>query len=309
MAVGGSIAMDDYKLNSASPTKVVPVDVNITLPQPTNDIEVVKADLERAGYAILTNAVPMDVTRTARQVVADEIAREEAIDENRVARFFVDPDAKNRRLNRLPDRHKVFRDILENPSVTELTKYLLGPTVLNESYLVHSIDANVTRPGSGAQFIHLDASNDTTGQLRPNQARFIWCLDDFAEENGATRVVPGSHKWSVRPDNTGATHYDSVPAVAPAGSIIVYSDLVLHGTGANVSENRERASINFGITMPWCRQSINFPLVLDPAVMKDTSVKLRQLLGYSSVMNGGDYPWESAREDVLALCVSPTMTD
>ena len=307
MAVGSSLSMEDYQL--APTTTVVPVDVSIRLPRPTDDIETVKSDLERAGYAILTNAVASDLARTARQVVADEIAREEAIDPNLVSRFFVDPDAKNRRLNRLPDRHKVFRDILEHPSVLELTKHILGPTVLNESYLVHSIDANVTRPGSAEQFIHLDASNGPSGQLRPNQSRFIWCLDEFVEENGATRVVPGSHKWNDKVDTSGAAHYESVPAEAPAGSLIIYTDMLLHGTGANTSKNRERASINFGFTTPWCRPSIKFPLVLDPAVMKGTSRRLRQLLGYSSVMNGGDYPWESAPDEVRALCVSPTMEE
>lgn len=308
MAVGDSLSIDEYGMHVAPTAKTVPIDPTITLPLPTPHLETAKADLDRAGYAILIDAIADDMVHTARQVLADEIAREEAIDRNRVSKFFVDPDAKNRRLNRLPDRHKVFRDILENPIVLELSKYILGPTVLDESYLVHSVDANVTRPGSGAQFIHLDASNQAGYQSTPNQSRFIWCLDEFAEENGATRVVPGSHRWNDRVDMTGDTFYASVPAEAPAGSIIIYTDMLLHGTGANISANRERASINFGYTMPWCRPSVNFPLVLDPEVMKGTSPTLRQLLGYSSVMNGGDYPWDSASDELRALCVPATMT-
>ena len=306
MAVGDSLSMDEYKLTLASAEKTVPLDPNLVLPKPTSDLETAKADLKRAGYAILTDVFPEEVVRTARQVLADEIKREEAIDQSRVSKFFVDPDAKNRRLNRLPDRHEVFRQILEHPVVLELTKHILGPTVLDESYLVHSVDANVTRPGSGAQFIHLDASNGV-GHITPNQSRFIWCLDEFAEENGATRVVPGSHLWNAEIDPSGATSYESVPAEAPAGSLIIYTDMLLHGTGANISTNRERASINFGMTLPWCRPSINFPLVLDPEVMKNTSQTLRQLLGYSSVMNGGDYPWENAPESIRSLCVPPTI--
>jgi ectoine hydroxylase-related dioxygenase (phytanoyl-CoA dioxygenase family) len=307
MAVGDSLSMDEHAMHIAPAATRVPVDPGIVLPRPTADLETAKADLDRAGYAILTNAIGAETTRSARQVLAAEIAREEAIDQDRVSKFFVDPDAKNRRLNRLPDRHRVFRDILEHPTILALTKHILGPTVLDESYLVHSLDANVTRPGSGEQFIHLDASNGV-GHTAPNQSRFIWCLDEFAEENGATRVVPGSHRWNDRIDMTGATFYESVPAEAPAGSIIIYTDMLLHGTGANISADRERASINFGFTMPWCRPSINFPLVLDPEVMKDTSRTVRQVLGYSSVVNGGDYPWDSASEELRALCVPATMT-
>jgi ectoine hydroxylase-related dioxygenase (phytanoyl-CoA dioxygenase family) len=285
----------------------VPLDFKEALPQPTPDLETAKADLKRAGYAILTGAILPDKVDLVRQIVASEIAREEAADINRVSQFFVDPDAKNRRLNRLPDRHPVFCELLEQPVLLDLVKHILGATVLNESYLVHSLDANVTRPGSGEQFIHLDAARATYDQAVPYQARFIWCLDPFDEENGATRVVPGSHRWNDRVDMSGATFYESIPAIAPAGSLLIYTDMLLHGTGANVSTDRQRASINFGYCPPWCRPLINFPLVLDPSSMEGASRTLRQLLGYSSVVNGFDYPWSSAPSELRSLVVPATM--
>lgn len=305
MAIGDSVQMDDYAAYKTSAVKLVPLDFDGPLPQPTPDLGAAKADLDRAGYAILTDVLTRDQVREARQVLTSEIAREEALDENRVRRFFVDPDSKNRRLYRLPDRHRLLRDILEHPAALELTKYILGPTVLNESYLLHSADSNVTRPGSGAQLIHTDSS--TNLQTKPFQSRFIWCIDPFEVENGATRVVPGSHRWNDRIDMSGATYYESVPAEAPPGSLIIYTDMLLHGTGANVSTDRERASINVGYCPPWCRPLINFPLVLDPKIMEGTSRTLRQLLGYSSVALGLDYQWESATEQLRALCVPATM--
>ena len=307
MAIGNTLSIDDYQTTRNEAALVVPLDFREPLPQPTADLATAKSDLERAGYAILTGAVLPDKVELVRRVVASEIAREEAADISRVSQFFVDPDAKNRRLDRLPDRHAVFCELLEQPVILELVKHILGPTVLNESYLVHSLDANVTHPGSGAQFIHLDAGRDTHNQADPYHARFIWCLDEFDEENGATRVVPGSHRWNDRIDMSGATFYESVPAVAPAGSLIIYTDMLLHGTGANVSTNRQRASINFGYCPPWCRPSINFPLVLDPKSMEGTSRTLRQLLGYSSVVNGFDWPWASASEELRSLAVPATM--
>jgi len=307
MATGDAVRMEDYGDNHAPRVAVVPVDFDGPLPRPTRDLDQVKADLHRAGYAILTDVLTPGDTREARQVLVDEIAREEALDENRVRRFYTDPDDKNRRLSRLPNRHRWFRDFLEHPVAIELTKYILGPTLLNESYLVHSYGANLTRPGSGEQFIHLDRGMDFHDQTKPLQSRFIWCLDEFAEENGATRVVPGSHLWNDRIDMTGATYYESVPAEAPPGSLIIYSDMLLHGTGANVSTDRERAGVIVGYCPPWCRPMINFPLVLDPAVMAGTSRTLRQLLGYSSVSIGFDEQWESAPAELRALCVPATM--
>ncbi|WP_380879246.1 hypothetical protein ACFB49_21180 [Sphingomonas sp. DBB INV C78] len=307
MAIGDAVRMEDYKDNHAATIRRVPVAFEGPLPRPTRSLEQVKIDLDQAGYAILTDVLTADEVREARQVLVDEIAREEAIDENRVRRFFTDPDDKNRRLSRLPNRHHWFRDFLEHPVALHLTKHILGPTLLNEGYLVHSYGANLTRPGSGEQFIHLDRGMDFRDQQKPLQSRFIWCLDPFEEANGATRVVPGSHRWNDRIDMTGGTYYESLAAEAPAGSLIIYSDMLLHGTGANTSQDRERAGVIVGYCPPWCRPMINFPLVLDPTVMAGTSRTLRQLLGYSSVSIGFDEQWDSASDELRALCVPATM--
>jgi ectoine hydroxylase-related dioxygenase (phytanoyl-CoA dioxygenase family) len=200
----------------------------------------------------------------------------------------------------------LFQSLLEHPAVLDLTKHILGPTMLNESYLVHSCDANVARPGGQEQHLHLDRTKLGDGQTRPLQSRFVFCLDQFEEENGATRLVPGSHLWNDRIDATRSTHYESVPAEAPSGSLIVFTDMLLHGTGANVTADRERVSVNFGYCPPWYRPMINYPLALDPDAMEGTSRTLRQLLGLSETMIV-DEPWDSASEKLRALCVSPTM--
>ena len=119
-------------------------------------------------------------------------------------------------------------------------------------------------------------------------------------------VVPGSHLWDDV-DMSGATHYESVPAEAPAGSLIVSTDMLLHGTGANTSADHERAALLFGFCRPWCRPMVNYPLVLDPESISGSSVTLRQLLGYSDTAVGFHEPWNSAGEDLRALCVSSIM--
>lgn len=286
---------------------VVPLKFDGPLPKPTSDPDQLRADLARAGYAIAADIFPKETAKEMRDFVSAEIDRVEAIDESRVRRFFTDNDDLNRRMtgSALMNRHKFFRDILEHPLPLTLTRELLGPQSLNESYLVHSYGVNVTRPGSVAQGIHRDRSGNVPLSAGAAQSRFIWCLDDFDEENGATRVVPGSHldtepqNWTVR--------YESVPAEAPAGSVLIYTDLLLHGTGANVSANRERAGAIVGYCPPWWKPMINFPMVMDPAVMQDSSVILRQLLGYNSVAVGFDDPWNFAPEAVRDLIVSPEM--
>ena len=307
MAVGNAKRQVVNDMPGGDQRPIKPLAFDGPLPQPTTDLEQIRADLSRAGYAIAAEVFTRDTAREMRDFLAAEIDREEQQDEERVRRFYTDNDDLNRRMSGalLVNRHKFFRDILEHPLPLQLTRELLGPQTLNESYLVHSYGANVTRPGSAAQAIHRDRSGNVPLSAGAAQTRFIWCLDEFTEASGATRVVPGSHldtepqSWTVQ--------YESVPAEAPAGSVLIYTDLLLHGTGANTSADRERAGVIVGYCPPWWKPMIDFPLTTDPAIMRDSSVVLRQLMGYSSVAVGFDEPWAFAPEAVRDLVVPPEM--
>ena len=307
MAVGDAIKQQISPDAQADTRPLKPLDYAGRLPRPTTDPAQLRADLADAGYAIAAEVFTTAKAREMRDFLAAEIARDEAIDEERVRRFYTDSDDLNRRMSgaELVNRHKFFRDILEHELARQITREVLGPQTHDESYLVHSYGANVTRPGSAQQAIHRDRSGNVPLSAGAAQTRFIWCLDDFGEENGATRVVPGSHRdtepqsWAVR--------YESLPAEAPAGSVLIYTDLLLHGTGANTSTNLERAGVIVGYCPPWWKPMINFPLTTNPAVMKDSSKVLRQFMGYSSVAVGFDEPWTYAPQAIQDLIVNPRM--
>ena len=64
----------------------------------------------------------------------------------------------------------------------------------------------------------------------------MWAITDFTKENGATQVVPGSHKW----DKERMPLDEEIEnAEMSAGSVFIYTGSVMHGGGANqTSENR-----------------------------------------------------------------------
>ncbi|GLV30483.1 hypothetical protein TomTYG75_29980 [Sphingobium sp. TomTYG75] len=307
MATGNAKRQVTHNMGAMDTRPVKPLEFDGPLPQPTKDMDQIRADLDRAGYAVAAEVVSKDKAREMRDFLAAEIAREEAIDEERVRRFYTDNDDLNRRMSgcHLMNRERFFRDILEHELPLQLTRELLGPQTLDESYLVHSYGANVTRPGSAQQGIHRDRSGAMPLSAGAAQTRFIWCLDDFVEANGATRMVPGSHR-DTEPQSW-AVQYESVPAEAPAGSVLIYTDLLLHGTGANTSTDLERAGVIIGYCPPWWKPMINFPMTIDPEVMKGSSKILRQILGYSSVSVGFDEPWTYAPDAVKELIVTPEM--
>jgi ectoine hydroxylase-related dioxygenase (phytanoyl-CoA dioxygenase family) len=104
----------------------------------------------------------------------------------------------------------------------------------------------------------------------------MWAMSDFTDSNGATRVIPGSHKWE---DKLRPGYEDTVPAEMAKGSVFVYIGSVYHGGGANRSDGR-RLGINVGYTLSWLRQEENQYLACPPEVARTLDEDLAKLIGY-----------------------------
>lgn len=272
------------------------------LPSATTDREQVKADVREFGYGIVKDALSPEQVRAMRAALTREIEKEERA--GNIKESYTDRDAVNRRLSILADRDPLFRDLVAHPLAIEMAGSILGPTYLDEPYLLHGLSANVTRPGSRDMGIHGDTDYILPYSDKPLFARVIWFLDDFDEEVGATRVVPKSHLFGGLPVKDGSVTYETVPALGSAGSALIYDGRLFHGTGANRSKDRERAGVIAGYIHPWMRPMAIFPMILDPAMIAGASDDCRQLLGYGTVNIGFNQPWTRAREDVAALAVS-----
>jgi ectoine hydroxylase-related dioxygenase (phytanoyl-CoA dioxygenase family) len=98
------------------------------------------------------------------------------------------------------------------------------------------------RPGTAAQELHADLPRD---DMAPPMAGFILMVDDVRQDNGATRFVPGSHRWPEMPEDVmpdrRAAHDAEVVACGRAGSLIVFDASVWHGHTANTSDASRRS--------------------------------------------------------------------
>ena len=105
----------------------------------------------------------------------------------------------------------------------------------------------------------------------------LWALTDFTEENGATRVIPGSNrhddKLQYGPD-------DTIPATMSRGSVLVYTGALYHGGGANRSD-AVRRGINITYNVSWLRQEENQYLSVPIEVARTFDEDLQRLMGYS----------------------------
>ena len=165
-----------------------------------------------------------------------------------------------------------FEQVPVHPSVLPIVEGVLDPGCLISSLSSIAID-----PGEIAQPIHAD---DMVIPLEKPHASIVcnsmWALSDFTPANGATRLVPASHKRG-NPDYGGT--YDSIPAKMPKGSVLIWDGSLWHGGGANTTDRRRT-----GIAMNYCagfiRQQENQQLGLSPETVRGFSPRLRDLVGY-----------------------------
>lgn len=182
------------------------------------------------------------------------------------------------RIYNLLARDEIFRQVPVFPVLLPIVE-----GVLDEGALISSLSSISIDPGEVAQPVHAD---DALLKLpRPHPAlvcNSMWALTDFTAENGATRIVPGSHLYESRPDY--GSHPESIPAEMPKGSILVWNGSLWHGGGANRSSERR-----VGIAMNYCagfiRQQENQQLGIPLEQVRTFTPRLQELAGFGTYSN------------------------
>jgi ectoine hydroxylase-related dioxygenase (phytanoyl-CoA dioxygenase family) len=229
--------------------------------------------IDRDGYTILEGVVEPEL----RDALTDDLVRLE--------RFYgVTPSdngfegTKTVRIYNLLALGKLYEGI---PVHTNVLPVVEG--VLDDGCLVSSLSSIAIDPGESAQPIHADDQLiPLTKPHVPTVCNTMWALTDFTEANGATRIIPGSHRRDHSPD-FGAP-YDSIAAEMPAGSVLVWHGSLWHGGGANTTDER-RVGIAMNYCAGWIRQQENQQLGIPRDVAAGFSRRLRELCGYG-VYNG-----------------------
>jgi len=199
-----------------------------------------------------------------------------AVDNDIIRRFWGE---RTTRFTRLAHRSSAFVEILTDPFYLAVADALLLPHA--QDYWMNTGQMMIVGPGERAQWLHRDAENWPTLCRRDGLEVTVSCMfaiSDFTAEAGATRVVPGSHRWDDY--QRRADPGEICQAVMPAGSGMIYTGRVLHGAGANVTDDRFRYGMHLSYVLGWLAPEEAGPLGTTWDDVRHLSPTAQRLLGW-----------------------------
>jgi len=182
------------------------------------------------------------------------------------------------RIGALVARSKACGELALEPRVLDAARTYLAEHC--DDVQLHFTSAVAIAPGESAQILHRDRG--IWGGYVPRQIEplfsTIWALTPFTRGNGATQVVVGSHRWEKKrqPEPDEIAYAEMSP-----GSVLCYNGTVLHGGGANTTEDETRVGVFLHYTLNWLRQEENQYLSCPPEHARHLSQELRALIGYA----------------------------
>ena len=165
--------------------------------------------------------------------------------------------------------------LVTHPALLGVLDAMLGPHCVR--YQISSVQGIEVHPGATDQNLHRDDDIFRIPHPHPCfEVNMMWAVTDFTAENGATRVVPGSHRLASGEEPDPA---DAIPAEMTAGSVLMWQGATWHGAGANRTET-PRIGMYTGYSLGWLRQEEIMYLALPPDAVRPMPENLQRLIGY-----------------------------
>ncbi|MDH3691431.1 MAG: phytanoyl-CoA dioxygenase family protein [Gammaproteobacteria bacterium] len=220
------------------------------------------------GFAIIENAIDTATLAALKSDLGPYLSdAHEGHD-----RFF---GQRTKRFGSLIEKSQTVQKLLMHPLVLSIADHVLLPYCAN--YHIHYTGVMQLQPGEKAQVIHRDTGVfPFANPSPPLTVATMWAINDFTAENGGTLMVPGSHLWN---DDRVPMKKELNPTTMAAGSVLVYVGNVLHGGGANNSDDaRLGVALHYGLG--WLRQEENQYLAVPPEQARNLPDGIQELMGY-----------------------------
>ena len=291
-----------YRLDTAREGVAPAMSVSAKLERfdaPTADPDAVQAVIERDGAAILEGLLTEDVVARVNDEVGSmlDAADPDAELFNPIMQAFHGPCTKQ--VSGACAISPTFAtEVMCHPLLLALCDRILLPSCARyQLNLGHLLQRG---PGADEQLLHRDEAvwSDVPKPAPELQLATVIAFVDFTRDNGATRVVPGSHRWPDR-NLSPAEQFTQPPptpeqiayAEMPAGSAVVYTGGTIHAGGSNITHVARRGA-HLSYCLGWLRTEENNYLAIPPAIAAKLPRQAQELLGYAvhdSIPRGGGY--------------------
>ena len=222
-------------------------------------------ELADRGYALIPAAI------TAAEVAAARADLERILEGTPFGRDDFEGRA-TRRIYGLFAKTRALDPLAVHPVVLAVLDRVLG------HYQLSAPAGIAIGPGQGCQPLHPDDAIYPVPRPHPELVvNVMWPLMDFTEANGATRIVPGSHRWGEQQPGPDTP---TVSVDAGAGDALLYLGRVWHGGGANTTAT-DRLGVVLHYAVSWLRAVESHTLVVPPAMAGALEPRLQELLGYN----------------------------
>ena len=225
--------------------------------------------LSEHGYVVVEGMLPPDNVEQKRRALA-ALLEETPYGANSFL------GRRTRRIYMLLAKVRCFDDAVLHPLLLGVLDRLLV------NYQLCVSTAIAIHPGESAQTLHRDDSvYPLPPMFGPLTVNSMWAMSDFTIANGATRLIPESHRErGVEVGIERGQGDRTLVAEMPAGSVLIYLGNLLHGGGRNDTLH-PRLGVVLEYSASWLRPQENLGLAYPPALVRDLPARLQELLGYN----------------------------
>jgi ectoine hydroxylase-related dioxygenase (phytanoyl-CoA dioxygenase family) len=237
--------------------------------------------LDKEGYTIIPNLISRTECESYKSLLDNDYknfshlyANEKKLEMGSLANKIGEKVVFN-----LHNKNYIWFKLFDHPEIMPLLDLLLkeGSYKNSEPYYLYNISARSPLKGNPSQQLHSDSN--LPGINYCIIANVLWALDEFTLENGATRVVPGSHRFrNFAPD--GIKHPDEISITAPQGSAIIFNANLWHGGAAN-NTNLSRWALALGYARWFIKPSFDFLFNTPKNIYNQMSDDQKRLLGFN----------------------------
>ena len=237
------------------------------------DIGLVVNTIRDQGYAVVENFLATDTIATIRNAFNNEVPITEM-------RAIGTESGRTWRAHNLLAKTRAADDIFLDQRLRAIVDGVIGRyNQINVTTLFNTL------PGETKQFLHQDDGLWPIPRPHPPfLCNALFAFDDFTQQNGATHLVPFSHKWTKPVDQ----NVESIQIEMHSGSVVLWEGGMWHGGGANVTEDRERMGLFISHQVSYLRPQEIQLLSIPPEVVRTMPHKLQRLVGYHTFGLGVD---------------------